>query len=44
MGFKGDIKFVGNSSVEGAKLSLLNEDKLLEMMEIKDKSSSSRFK
>ncbi|GAA0122434.1 MAG: DUF4445 domain-containing protein [Clostridium argentinense] len=36
-GFKGDIKFVGNSSVEGAKLSLLNEDKLLEMMEIKDK-------
>ncbi|WP_291583000.1 ASKHA domain-containing protein [Clostridium sp. UBA6640] len=35
-GFKGDIKFVGNSSVEGAKLSLLNQDKLLEMMEIKD--------
>ncbi len=36
-GFKGDIKFVGNSSVEGAKLSLLNKDKLLEMMDIKDK-------
>lgn len=36
-GFKGDIKFVGNSSVEGAKLSLLNQDKLLEMMEIKDR-------
>lgn len=35
--FKGDIKFVGNSSVEGAKLSLLNQDKLLEMMEIKDR-------
>jgi len=36
-GFKGDIKFVGNSSVEGAKLSLLNKDKLLEMMDIKDR-------
>lgn len=36
-GFKGDIKFVGNSSVEGAKLSLLNKDKLLEMMEIKNR-------
>lgn len=36
-GFKGDIKFVGNSSVEGAKLSLLNKDKLLEMMDVKDR-------
>jgi uncharacterized 2Fe-2S/4Fe-4S cluster protein (DUF4445 family) len=36
-GFKGDIKFVGNSSVEGAKLSLLNQDKLLEMIDIKDR-------
>ncbi|ARC84934.1 2Fe-2S iron-sulfur cluster binding domain protein [Clostridium argentinense CDC 2741] len=35
--FKGDIKFVGNSSVEGAKLSLLNKDKLLEMMDVKDR-------
>ncbi len=35
-GFKGKINFVGNSSVEGARLALINEQKLREMSKIKE--------
>jgi uncharacterized 2Fe-2S/4Fe-4S cluster protein (DUF4445 family) len=35
-GFKGRITFVGNSSVEGARLALINEGKLKEMSRIKN--------
>lgn len=35
-GFKGEISFVGNSSVEGARLALINEDILEEMTSLKD--------
>lgn len=34
--FTGDINFVGNSSIEGAKLALINEESLDEMIKIKD--------
>ncbi|MEW8956528.1 ASKHA domain-containing protein [Clostridium sp.] len=36
-GFKGNMKFVGNSSVEGAKIALLNKHKLSKMLDIKNK-------
>lgn len=36
-GFKGKIKFVGNSSIEGARLSLLNKDISKSMIDIRDK-------
>lgn len=35
-GFRGKINFVGNSSIEGARIALINEEKLKEMSEIKD--------
>jgi uncharacterized 2Fe-2S/4Fe-4S cluster protein (DUF4445 family) len=35
-GFKGEITFVGNSSVEGARLALINEDILEEMTSLKN--------
>jgi uncharacterized 2Fe-2S/4Fe-4S cluster protein (DUF4445 family) len=35
-GFKGEINFVGNSSVEGARLALINKQKLREMSKIKE--------
>ncbi|GAA0737136.1 ASKHA domain-containing protein [Clostridium oceanicum] len=34
-GFKGEISFVGNSSIEGARLSLLNKDILKTMINIR---------
>lgn len=34
-GFKGKINFVGNSSIEGARIALVNEEKLQFMSEIK---------
>jgi uncharacterized 2Fe-2S/4Fe-4S cluster protein (DUF4445 family) len=34
-GFKGKINFVGNSSVEGARIALISKEKLQEMSEIK---------
>ena len=34
--FTGNINFVGNSSIEGAKLALINEESLDEMIKIKD--------
>ncbi|WP_027631466.1 ASKHA domain-containing protein [Clostridium hydrogeniformans] len=36
-GFKGGMKFVGNSSVEGARIALLNREKFLEILEIKNR-------
>lgn len=35
-GFNGEINFVGNSSIEGARIALINEDKLKEMSVIKE--------
>ncbi|MCR1974342.1 ASKHA domain-containing protein [Clostridium sporogenes] len=35
-GFKGKITFVGNSSIEGARLSLLNKDISKEMVDIRE--------
>ncbi|AFS78171.1 iron-sulfur cluster-binding protein [Gottschalkia acidurici 9a] len=35
-GFKGKISFTGNSSVEGAKLSLINKDIIKDMIRLKD--------
>ncbi len=35
-GFRGEINFVGNSSIEGAKIALINEDKLNLMSEIRE--------
>lgn len=34
-GFRGKINFVGNSSIEGARIALINKNKLKEMSEIK---------
>lgn len=34
-GFRGKINFVGNSSIEGARIALINKEKLKEMSEIK---------
>lgn len=36
-GFNGKITFVGNSSVEGARIALINKDKLKEMSKITEK-------
>jgi uncharacterized 2Fe-2S/4Fe-4S cluster protein (DUF4445 family) len=36
-GFNGKITFVGNSSVEGARIALINKEKLKEMSKIKEK-------
>lgn len=36
-GFTGNINFVGNSSIEGAKLALINKKSLNEMIKLKDK-------
>lgn len=36
-GFRGKISFVGNSSVEGARLALINKEILKEIVELKDK-------
>lgn len=36
-GFKGNMKFVGNSSVEGAKIALLNKHKFSKMLDIKNR-------
>lgn len=35
-GFKGEITFVGNSSIEGARIALVNKEKLKEMSKIKE--------
>jgi uncharacterized 2Fe-2S/4Fe-4S cluster protein (DUF4445 family) len=35
-GFKGKISFVGNSSVEGARIALISEEKLKEMSEVRN--------
>lgn len=35
-GFKGKISFVGNSSLSGARLALISEEKLKEMSEVKE--------
>ena len=34
-GFRGNISFVGNSSVEGARMAIVNKDKLHKMNEIR---------
>lgn len=34
-GFRGKVNFVGNSSIEGARIALINKEKLKEMSEIK---------
>jgi len=36
-GFRGTIKFVGNSSAEGARLALLNQGVMLQIQELKNK-------
>lgn len=35
-GFKGEITFVGNSSIEGARIALVNKEKLKEMSKVKE--------